>query len=210
MKMKGELSERNLHMVERSQINAAHLLSLINDILDISKIEAGKFELVVDAVSPRTLIQRWQAQMEILARQKGLDFQVRVDSSLPETVYIDEEAVTKIATNLLSNAFKFTEKGVVALDAKRANADEWVLVVSDSGIGIPNEAKAYIFESFRQVDGSVRRAYGGTGLGLSIVQRLCKQMGGSIQVESAVGRGSTFTVRLPLQTKTQSDAANVA
>jgi len=198
IKMTRKLDERTLHMVERAHANALRLLSLINDILDVSKIEAGKFELSPSAVSLRKLIERWQLQMDVLAKQKGLDFSVNIENSLPDIVYIDEEAVTKIATNLLANAFKFTAKGSVSLDVKASHSDEWMICVTDTGIGIPEDARERIFESFRQVDGSTRREYGGTGLGLSIVQRLSSAMGGSVEVESTVGKGSIFRVRMPL------------
>jgi signal transduction histidine kinase len=207
MKMTHKLDE---HMVERSQANAMRLLSLINDILDISKIEAGKFELAVSAVPLRKMAERWQQQMDVLAKQKGLEFDIKVEDGLPDNVYIDEEAVTKIATNLLSNAFKFTEKGKVSLNVKSGKPGEWVISVSDTGIGIPENARGRIFESFRQVDSSTRRLYGGTGLGLSIVQRLSRAMGGDIQVESTVGKGSTFIVSLPLQTPVQPGIAQPA
>ncbi len=200
LKMGGELDERSVHMVDRARANAVRLLALINDILDVSKIEAGKFELLPAPVSLRPMIERWQSQMDSLAKQKGLEFHVHVEDSLPEKILVDEDAVTKIATNLLSNAFKFTEKGKVSLEVKGIKPDEWLISVADTGIGIPDSAKSHIFESFRQADSSTRRSYGGTGLGLSIVKRLSTAMGGSIQVESRVGEGSTFTVRIPLKT----------
>ena len=199
MKMSSKLDERNLHMVERARSNATRLLALINDILDVSKIEAGKMELVEIPVTLRTLIEHWQSQMDVLAKQKGLEFNVHVDNDLPEKVLIDEDVVTKIATNLLSNAFKFTEKGSVSLNIKRGAANEWVISVADTGVGIPENAQTKIFESFRQVDSSIQRVYGGTGLGLSIVQRLCSVMGGTVAVESTIGVGSVFTVKLPLK-----------
>lgn len=198
MKMTRKLDERTLHMVERAHANALRLLSLINDILDVSKIEAGKFELSPTAVPARKMIERWQGQMDVLAKQKGLEFEVYIDDDLPESLYIDEDAVTKIATNLLANAFKFTEKGQVSLHVKPDGPGEWLIRVSDTGIGIPESARDHIFENFRQVDGSTRRMYGGSGLGLSIVRRLANAMGGRVEVESVVGEGSTFTVRIPL------------
>lgn len=203
MKMTRKLDERTLHMVERAHANALRLLSLINDILDVSKIEAGKFELAPTAVPLRKLIERWQSQMDVLAKQKELDFSVHVDDSLPDTVFVDEEAVTKIATNLLANAFKFTAKGTVTLDVKSGISGDWLICVTDTGIGIPEDARDRVFESFRQVDGSTRREYGGTGLGLSIVQRLSNAMGGSVELESTVGKGSTFRVRIPLNVPEQ-------
>jgi signal transduction histidine kinase len=195
--MSKDLSERNRHMIQRARANADRLLALINDILDLSKIESGRLELIPTAVSPRELTERWQAQMEVLAKEKGLNFSVQVDQSLPDHLSADEDAVTKIATNLLGNAFKFTEKGEVSLKMSNQSG-KWIIEVQDSGIGIPAHMHATIFEAFRQVDGSARRAHGGTGLGLSIVERLCKAMDGTIRVSSTVGEGSTFTVVLPL------------
>src|SRR5262249_32773942 len=139
----------------------------------------------------------WESQMDVLAKQKGVDFIVEVDKNLPERVLVDEDAITKIVTNLMSNAFKFTEKGSVSL--KMSNqAGKWVIEVKDTGVGIPAHMHHPIFEAFRQVDGSSRRAYGGTGLGLSIVERLCKALNGTIRLDSTMGVGSTFTVTLPL------------
>jgi signal transduction histidine kinase len=202
IKMKGGLAEDTQRMLDRAQANAQRLLALINDILDMSKIEAGKFEFLPVTVPIAKMVDRWQSHVEVLANQKELDFQVRIAAGLPETVTIDEEAVTKVATNLLSNAFKFTEKGTVSLDVSPGEAGEWLIAITDTGIGIPESAIGHIFESFRQVDGSMQRAYGGTGLGLSIVQRLCQAMGGDVQVKSTLGQGSTFTVRLPLRMQT--------
>jgi signal transduction histidine kinase len=199
MKMNGKLDDRAQHMVERARANAERLLSLVNDILDISKIESGKFELVPAPVSLRDITQRWQLQMDVLAKQKGLEFSVQIDDNLPDTIFIDEDALTKVTTNLLSNAFKFTQKGSVTLNMKRSAPDEWQIRVTDTGMGIPDSARQLIFESFRQVDGSIRRSHGGTGLGLSIVQRLCTSMKGTVQVESVLGQGSTFIIQLPLE-----------
>jgi signal transduction histidine kinase len=192
-----ELEGKNKHMVERARANADRLLRLINDILDLSKIESGRLELIPTTVSVRGLAERWQSQMDVLAREKGLNFSVQVDQSLPDRVSVDEDAITKIATNLLGNAFKFTEKGDVSLKMTTRQG-QWILEVHDSGIGIPAHMHETIFEAFRQVDGSARRAYGGTGLGLSIVAQLCKAMNGTIRLHSIVGEGSTFTVALPL------------
>ncbi len=209
IKMSGNLDEQIIHMVDRSRANAERLLTLINDILDISKIESGKFELVPFPVSLREITERWRLQMDVLAKQKGLGFSVQIDENLPDVIFIDEDAFTKIVTNLLSNAFKFTESGIVSLDLKLTAPKEWVIQVSDTGRGIPENARSYIFESFRQVDGTIRRSHGGSGLGLSIVQQLCIAMKGSVALESTVGKGSIFTVRLPLETPPQSAPQNL-
>jgi signal transduction histidine kinase len=197
MSMSKVLDDRNQHLVQRARANSERLLALINDILDLSKIESGRLELIPTAVSIRDLVERWQSQMDVLARQKGLNFVTSIDPSLPDRLMVDEDAITKICTNLLSNAFKFTDKGEVSL--KMSSKDQqWIIEVHDTGIGIPAHMHHTIFEAFRQVDGSAQRVYGGTGLGLSIVERLCKAMNGGIRVSSVVGEGSTFTVTLPL------------
>ena len=197
LKMGGNMAEKQLHMVERSRANAERLLTLIDDVLDISKIEAGRFEINLETIAPRDLVTRWQSQTEVLASEKGVQFKVDIDPTLPEHLRADSDALTKIVTNLLSNAFKFTAQGTVKLHT-RATASQWIIEVSDTGIGIPADKHEQIFESFRQVDGSTRRAYGGTGLGLSIVKQLTLLLNGQITVESEPDKGSCFTVKLPL------------
>jgi two-component system, sensor histidine kinase len=197
MAMSKGLDERSTHLVRRARANSERLLSLINDILDLSKIESGRLELIPSPVSIRELAGRWESQMDVLARQKGVNFVVNIDPSLPDRLSVDEDAITKICTNLMSNAFKFTEKGEVSLKM-HSKDKQWIIEVHDTGIGIPAHMHNKIFEAFRQVDGSSQRAYGGTGLGLSIVERLCKAMNGGIRLSSVVGEGSTFTVTLPL------------
>ncbi|MBL8131328.1 MAG: HAMP domain-containing protein [Anaerolineae bacterium] len=194
-----ELSPPAEDMVKRVSANSNRLLHLINDFLDLSRIESGRLELVKSPVSPMALAQRWQNQVSILGEEKGLGFNVYVDPDLPPTLMGDEDALSKIAVNLLGNAFKFTHQGEVSLDLCRENGN-WTIAVSDTGIGIPTHAREYIFEEFRQVDGSSKRLYGGTGLGLALVQKLARAMGGSVSLDSEVGRGSTFIVTLPLET----------
>jgi signal transduction histidine kinase len=209
MGMSGKLDERNTHMLQRTRANAERLLILINDILDLSKIEAGRMELVPSAVSPRELVGRWQTQMEVLAKQKDLKFTVTIDPHLPDEIMIDENAVTKIGTNLLSNAFKFTDEGEVSLESKYSDR-QWYIIVRDTGIGIPAHMHNHIFESFRQVDNSFKRPYGGTGLGLPIVQHLVKAMNGTVRVDSEPGKGSTFTVTLPVEPVEKAAAPTVS
>ena len=204
MAMSGKLDEKNAHMVQRIRANAERLLALINDILDLNKLKSGRMELAATTVYPRELTERWRDQMDVLAKQKGLGFIIEVDDSLPKQVEIDEGAITKIVTNLLSNAFKFTHEGTVNLKMW-ARDKVWVIEVKDTGIGIPAPMHDVIFESFQQVDNSFKRPYGGTGLGLSIVQHLVKIMGGSIRLESTVGKGTTFIVTLPIKTPEKSD-----
>ncbi len=195
--MGGEIDEDARHMLTRVYSNSERLLTLINEILDLAKIESGRMDLASAPFSPRELAHRWQSQMNVLATQKGLTFHVHTDSKLPEKINGDVERLTQIATNLLSNAFKFTEKGEVRLDVERQDKN-WVIRVSDTGIGIPPHALNYIFDEFRQVDGSSKRVYGGTGLGLAIVRKICMMMDGQVIVKSTLAEGSIFTVILPL------------
>jgi signal transduction histidine kinase len=203
MGMSGKLDEKNAHMVQRTRANAERLLGLINDILDLSKLESGRMEFVPTTLHPFELVQQWRDQMDVLAKQKNLSFTIEMDDSTPRQVEADEGAITKIVTNLLSNAFKFTAEGGVTLKM-RAKDKQWLIEVQDTGIGVPAHMHGMIFESFRQVDNSFKRPYGGTGLGLSIIQHLVKAMDGTIRLESTVGKGSTFFVTLPLKSVQES------
>jgi signal transduction histidine kinase len=199
--MSNTLNERNSFLLQRARFNADRLLTLINDILDLSRIESGRFEIIPSEFQLRKLVEKWETHTDILAKEKGLALIINIDSKLPDQLYMDEDALTKITTNLLSNAIKFTQKGSVQLDLRLQDDSNWVIQVTDTGIGIPGHMHEVIFESFRQVDSSYTRSYGGTGLGLSIVQRLVKALGGTIRVTSEPGAGSTFTVTLPLTRK---------
>jgi len=199
MGMSGDLNESQRHKVERLKENGNRLLSLVNNILDITRIEAKRIEIINKPFSPRALIKRLQSQMEPLARQSGLEFNATVDEAIPETLLGDEVRVEQVITNLLSNAFKFTPKGSVSVNIRINPGDKtWSVVVADTGIGIAPHAQEIIFEEFRQVDGSFTRAYKGSGLGLAIARNLVRIMSGEIKVESELGKGSTFTVTLPL------------
>jgi PAS domain S-box-containing protein len=197
-----EYNDKTLRYLEKVQNNSRRLLNLINDFLDLSRIEAGRLELSSMAVSPRDMAQKWEDTTSSLAETKHLTFDVSVDETLPEFIYGDEEAISKVVINLLGNAFKFTEQGGVQLSLHHEN-DFLVIEVADTGIGIPPHAREYIFDEFRQVDQSSRRLFGGTGLGLAIVQKLTRQMGGTITLQSEVGVGSTFTVRIPMHLQPQ-------
>jgi signal transduction histidine kinase len=194
----GEMDADANHMVKRVYDNSKSLLTLINDILDIAKIESGRLELVKTAAYPDALADQWRTRTSILAEQKGLSYTVEVDSSLPQTLYVDTERLSQVAINLLSNAIKFTQEGGIKLQMLK-KGHFWQIVVSDTGIGIPPHAQEYIFDEFRQVDGSSMRSYGGTGLGLAITRKLVLMMGGTISVESVVGKGSKFIVALPIE-----------
>ncbi|MFN8372122.1 MAG: CHASE4 domain-containing protein [Anaerolineae bacterium] len=198
MMMNGKLDSKDAFRAQRAYANSERLLNTINDILDISRIEAGRLQIVPAPVSIRDVVESIRGQMEVLAEEKQLAINVNIAPNVPAVVETDGDALTKIITNLLSNAIKFTEKGSVSLSVE--NQDRQLIIkVRDTGIGIAPHMYDLIFESFRQVDESTTRAYGGIGLGLAIVQNLCKAMHGSVRVESELGKGSTFIVNLPLQ-----------
>ncbi|HQE18503.1 MAG TPA: ATP-binding protein, partial [Aggregatilineales bacterium] len=176
------------------------LLRLIDDILDISKIEAGRVELVRRPFDLETFMANIENTIRRQAEAKNLTLTVSVDSNLPREIVGDKQRLEQIVLNLASNAVKFTEQGSVTISTRRSGEDEWEIVVEDTGIGIPPHAQEIIFEKFRQVDGTSRRAYGGTGLGLAITRELAMLMDGNVRVKSKPGEGSTFTVTLPLLT----------
>jgi two-component system, sensor histidine kinase and response regulator len=197
--MTGNLS--NADYQERILANAENLLHLINDVLDLSKIEAGRVQIAAEPFDVADLHEQLIEEIGEQADAKGLIVDSSIDSVLPDTLVGDAGRITQIALNLLSNAVKFTEKGRVGLRFERIDKGHWALVVSDTGIGIPESALGYIFDEFRQLDGTSQRKYGGTGLGLAIVRKLAALMHGTVHVQSAVGEGSTFTVVFPLTTK---------
>ncbi len=173
-----------------------HLLSLINDVLDLSKIEAGRVEVVAAPFPLRRVLDEVTATVEPLVARKANTLTVRCLDD-PGTMHSDETRIRQVLFNLLSNASKFTEHGTIALDVRR-DTDWVVFAVSDSGIGMTPEQAGRLFEAFVQADASIAARYGGTGLGLAISRRLCRLLGGDITVASEPGRGSTFTVRLPV------------
>jgi signal transduction histidine kinase len=178
------------------QTNGRHLLRLINDVLDLSKIEAGRLELGVGEYSVQEIVDVVHASLRSLAIEKGLAFAVRVAPEIP-TARGDGRRLTQCLLNLAGNALKFTRQGRVDIDVRLD--DGWLTYrVSDTGIGIPKDEVEHIFAEFRQVDTTITREYGGTGLGLSITKRLVELHGGRIGVESELGKGSTFFFTVPL------------
>jgi signal transduction histidine kinase len=178
------------------QTNGRHLLRLINDVLDLSKIEAGRLELGVGEYSVQEIVDVVHTSLRSLAIEKGLAFGVRVAPEIP-TARGDGRRLTQCLLNLAGNAFKFTRQGRVDIDVRLD--DGWLMYrVSDTGIGIPKDEVEHIFAEFRQVDTTITREYGGTGLGLSITKRLVEMHGGRIGVESELGKGSTFFFTVPL------------
>ena len=198
------LDPRHKKNLDKVLGNAQHLLSLINGILDLSKIEAGKMEVYVEEFELPPLLESTATMAEVLLKQKPVKLVQKIDPALPR-IRTDKTKLRQIVLNLLSNACKFTEQGEVVLiaepiDGRRKGDPNRLLKieVKDSGIGIAEKDIPIIFEEFRQVDGSSTRKYGGTGLGLAIVKKMVQLMGGEITVSSTLGEGSTFTIVLPL------------
>jgi signal transduction histidine kinase/putative methionine-R-sulfoxide reductase with GAF domain len=201
----GELANKARGVLERVQTNGKHLLGLINDVLDLSKIEAGQLTLAVDDYSLPALLKSVVATTEPLARAKGLSLAAAVPDGLPMGRG-DERRLTQVLLNLVGNAVKFTDKGTVAIAASAADG-RFTIAVSDSGPGIADADQARIFEEFQQVDNTDTRKKGGTGLGLAIARRIMEMHGGTLTVESAPGRGSTFRMILPIRVERGKEAA---
>ncbi len=181
------------------QVNGRHLLRLINDVLDLSKIEAGRMELALGEYSVREVIDIVHVSLRSLAAEKGLEFATSVPDDLP-VAYGDNRRLTQCLMNLAGNAIKFTKQGRVEIGVELAG-DELVYRVADTGMGIPKEELENVFAEFRQVDATVTREFGGTGLGLSITKKFVEMHGGRIWVESELGKGCTFFFAVPLRAK---------
>ncbi|WP_236239682.1 HAMP domain-containing protein [Streptomyces sp. CC228A] len=213
------LSPKQVEFAETIHGAGSDLLQLINDILDLSKVEAGKMDVSPTRIALVQLVDYVEATFRPLTAEKGLDFSVRVSPELPATLHTDEQRLLQVLRNLLSNAVKFTDTGAVELVIRPAKADvpasirEQLLEagslsdpdadliafsVTDTGIGIAASKMRVIFEAFKQADGTTSRKYGGTGLGLSISREIARLLGGEIHAQSEPGRGSTFTLYLPL------------
>jgi signal transduction histidine kinase len=202
----GPLNPKQQAHQERVLANAEHLLNLINEILDLAKVEAGRLKLLQEPFPVKTWLGDVVQQVQGLADDKKLRLESIVDPHLPDMLIGDVGRLKQIVINLLSNAIKFTDVGLVEIKLARKDAETWTIKVTDTGVGIPAHALEYIFDEFQQVDGSSRRGYGGTGLGLAIVRKLAILMGGNIRVKSQVGFGSAFTVILPLLTENMVEA----
>jgi signal transduction histidine kinase/CheY-like chemotaxis protein len=193
----GNLTEKQVEFSQTIHSAGADLLELINDILDLSKVEAGKMEVHLADVPLTSIAERAAQTFRTLAEQKGLEFSCSVAEGLPETISTDEQRLHQVLKNLLSNALKFTDTGSIRLAIASAGDDRIAFAVEDTGVGIPADKLQLIFEAFQQADGTTSRRYGGTGLGLSISREIAKLLGGDLQVESRPGAGSTFTLVLP-------------
>lgn len=194
----GSLSAEQVKYAQAIHSSNNDLLALINDILDLSKIEAGHVDLAEETIATNSLLDRLRETFQPLAAERKLTLDVGLAQGAPEQLTADSQRLQQILNNLLANAVKFTEKGSVTLSVQPHGPRRIRFVVSDTGIGISADQKDVIFEAFRQADGSTRRRFGGTGLGLSISRDLANRMGGSITVDSEPGRGSRFTLELPI------------
>ncbi|GGF68361.1 histidine kinase [Paenibacillus albidus] len=207
----GTLTEEEQNYASVIHSSGSDLLGMINDILDLSKVEAGKMLVELDAVNLTELPSLLQGYFAMTAEQKSLEFTIEIAGGVPDLFFTDEMRLHQILRNILSNAFKFTEKGSVHVTLSKLDqfhspqysTDEPVLAfaVKDSGIGISEDKLALIFEAFHQADGTTARKYGGTGLGLSISLQLARLLEGHIDLSSTLGKGSTFTLILPCREK---------
>ena len=214
----GELNQRQQNSLKTIQKSGQHLLELINDILDVAKIEAGMFTLEITSVSVSYLCESSLSFVKHQALQKNILLNLTIHDNMPKAIEIDERRMRQLLINLLSNAVKFTPKnGNVTLEAKLVNVaigdtavnteahfqehskTEIHFLVSDTGIGISQDDINKLFQPFMQIDSSLSRQYAGTGLGLNLVKKLAELHGGQVSVESKVGEGSCFTVNLPYE-----------
>jgi signal transduction histidine kinase len=204
-----EAAKQDTEPLDRVLGAGRHLLALINDILDLSKIEAGRMELHVETFPLAPLIADVVKTIEPLAAKNTNQVAAKCDGAIG-TMHADQMRLRQALLNLMSNANKFTEKGTVSIAAhqEQENGRDWVtLSVADTGIGMTAEQMGKLFQEFSQASSKTASKYGGTGLGLVISRRLCQMMGGDITVESEPGRGSTFTIRLPRIVETPMEGA---
>jgi HAMP domain-containing protein/CheY-like chemotaxis protein/signal transduction histidine kinase len=194
----GNLSDKQIRYAETIRQAGTDLMTLINEILDLAKIESGTMAVESGAVRFVNLRDYVDQTFRQVAEEKGLGFTVELDGSLPQSIETDDMRLRQVLRNLLSNAIKFTEHGRVSLRIARSQNETIAFSVSDTGIGIPQDKQRLIFEAFQQADGSTSRKYGGTGLGLAISREIAGLLGGDLRVESVVGQGSTFTMFLPV------------
>jgi CheY-like chemotaxis protein/signal transduction histidine kinase len=204
---KGNLTPDQVKAAETIFSAGNDLLALINDILDLSKIESGRVDLRVEAVDLGSLVDRLRITFQPLAAEKGLTLEFQLAPAAPPAIRSDAQRLEQVLRNLLSNAIKFTERGRVVLAATPRGDGQIEFAVTDTGIGIPNDKLHVIFEAFRQADGTTSRKFGGTGLGLSISRELASLLGGDIRVTSTPGQGSTFTVTVATDLEGRTRAA---
>ena len=195
------LTDQQIESAQVIQSSGKSLLTLIDEILDLSKIESGKMELDYQDVPLMAVEQSLKDMFLPVIQEKGLSLSIQHDGNLPATIETDRQRLEQIVRNLLSNAIKFTRSGTITLTVKRGadHPEHVIFEVKDTGIGISSDKQQIIFEAFQQADGSTRRKFGGTGLGLSISRELARLLGGEIQLESIIKQGSTFSLSIPLR-----------
>jgi signal transduction histidine kinase len=201
----GDTPERMRDVLHRIESNGKHLLGLINDVLDLSKIEAGQLILALGDYSLKNVVQTVFSAVEPLASEKKLAFKVELPADLPHG-HGDERRLAQVLLNLVGNAIKFTDAGEVVIKASSADGS-FNVTVRDTGPGISQADQARLFQEFQQADNSITKKKGGTGLGLAISKRIIEMHGGKIRVDSVVGRGSTFSFSLPVTVKQQARPA---
>ena len=201
----GDMPEKARTVLDRVQRNGRHLLGLINEVLDLSKIEAGQFVLALTDYSLKNVVETAYTAVEQLAKEKKLAFTINVAPDLPSG-HGDERRLTQVLLNLAGNAIKFTDEGEVAIKVSAANGS-FEVAVRDTGPGISAADQSKLFQEFQQADNSITRKKGGTGLGLAISKRIIEMHGGRMLVESVVGQGSTFSFMLPVTVKQQATPA---
>jgi signal transduction histidine kinase len=194
----GSISEEQKDVTQKITKSSKYLEEMVKDLLEQAKLEAGKLSLTTAPFDPREIVDNTLAKMNILAQNKNLTLTGKFAKDIPANLAGDKIRIQQILVNLVSNAIKFTDEGIIRIRVYRPSQKQWALQVSDTGCGIPADAQDHIFEPFRQADGSSTRIHGGTGLGLSIVKQLTELMNGEIVLVSKVDHGSTFTVILPL------------
>ena len=194
----GSVNPKQANAAQRIFSNTQRLIGLVSDLLDQARLEAGKLKINFEEFSIQDAIDSMFSVMDKPAKDKGLKLNIQVEDSAPEKIIGDSHRYQQILINLVNNAVKFTESGEITVHVYSADKEKLTIDVSDTGPGIPQDAIAYIFDTFRQVDGVATRQHGGAGLGLSIVKRLVELMGGTIKVSSTINQGSTFTVTMPI------------
>lgn len=194
----GSMTAEQKKLMERIQVNSKYLETTFSELLEQSQLDREMLPMQAVHFSPVNILRKITPEFCQDAQEKGLRFEEHIAPELPETLWGIPARVEQILFHLVSNAIKFTQTGSVTVALLRADDHHWAIRVADTGIGIPKEHREAIFEPFRQVDESIAREYGGVGLGLSIVKRLTSSLKGTIRVESEVGKGSTFTITLPL------------
>jgi PAS domain S-box-containing protein len=196
----GPLNEKQVSMTERVMVNVKRLLNMVGDLLNEAQIRAGKLTVKPEVIQTASLLENLHSSMDKIIADKGLGFVTRLGEDMPSELVGDPQRLQQILINLTGNALKFTEKGAITVSINRVGTDHWKMEVSDNGVGIPENEIPFIFETFRQANNLefTTRQHGGIGLGLSIVKQLVELMNGEIKVTSEMGKGTTFTIVLPL------------